>query len=268
MKIGISSWSYRKAIQSGRMDLIGFVDETAHLGAHGVEIANWHLVGTDKAAALKRIADHARRRGLGISALIAGNDFALPAIADRAAEVAATIGWIRMAAGAGIERVNVFTGYHRDGQDPQMERARVVDCFGEVVPEAERCGVVLCLENHSSVHPDADGLLAIIRQVGSDHLRTNPDPTNFVAAFDRVDENARERIYTETAKIAPLAANAHLKINTFTPDGQVEFVDVPRLLRIYQQAGYDGYVVLEYWGDDDPEPPNAQGVALLKRLLA
>ncbi len=268
MKIGISSWSYRKAVESDRMDFIGFVDEVARQGAQGLEIANWHLPGEDKAAALKHIVDHVQRSGLGVSALIAGNDFALPAIADRSAQVAATTGWVRMAADVGIERVNVFTGYHTDGQDPETECARVVDCFCEVVPEAEKRGVVLCLENHSTVHPDADGLLAIIRQVGSDCLRTNPDPTNFVAGFDQLDDAARERIYTETAKIAPLAANAHLKINTFTPDGQAEFVDVARIIEIYRQVGYDGFIVLEYWGNDEPEDPNAKGVTLLKKVLA
>lgn len=273
MKIGISSWSYRKALESGRVDFIGFVDEAARLGAAGVEVANWHLVGgqappsDEKAADLRRIVDHVADRGLEVSALIAGNDFALPGIADRAAQVANTIGWIRMAADVGIERVNVFTGYHTDGQDPEIERVRVVDAYLEVAPEADRLGITLCLENHSTVHPDADGLLAIIRQVGSDRLRTNPDPTNFVRGFDRRSDADREAIYTETAKITPLAANAHLKINTFTPDGQAEFVDVARIIDIYRHVGYDGFIVLEYWGNDEPEEPNARGVSLLKRLL-
>jgi sugar phosphate isomerase/epimerase len=267
MKIGISSWGYRKAVESGRMDFIAFIDETARLGAHGIEIANWHLPGDDKAGALKKIVQHAAKRGVGISALIAGNDFAMTTNAERARQVEATLGWIRMAADVGIERVNIFTGYHKDGQDPELERTRVVDCFLEVVPDAEKRSIVLCLENHSSVHPDADGLLAIIRQVGSKCLKTNPDPTNFVHAFDRVDESARERIYTETAKIALLAANTHLKINTFTSDGRAEFVDVARIIKIYRQVGYDGFIVLEYWGSGEPEVPNAKGVALLNGLL-
>jgi sugar phosphate isomerase/epimerase len=267
MKIGISSWSYRKAIESGRMDFFGLIDETARLDAHGIEIANWHLAGEDKAAALKKIVQHAAERGVDITALIAGNDFAMTTNAERAREVEAALGWIRMAADVGIERVNIFTGHHKYGQDPEIERTRVVDCFLEVVPEAEKRGILLCLENHSSVHPDADGLLAIIRQVGSPCLKTNPDPTNFVHAFDRVDDATRQRIYTETAKIAPLAANTHLKINTFTPDGQAEFVDVDRIIKIYRRVGYDGFIVLEYWGNGEPEEPNAKGVALLKTLL-
>lgn len=273
MQIGISSWSYRRALESGRMNFIDFVDETARLGAHGVEIANWHLVGgvagpsSDKAADLKRIVEHARQTNIGISALIAGNDFAQPAAADRARQVADTIGWIRMASDTGIERVNVFTGYHTDGQDPEIERTRVVDGFLEVVPVAEELGVTLCLENHSTVHPDADGLLAIIRQVGSDRLRTNPDPTNFVFGYDRLDDEARERIYTEAEKIAPLAANSHLKINTFDAEGNAEFVDVARILDIYRKAGFDGFIVLEYWGEGEPEEPNAKGVQVLQRLL-
>jgi len=267
MQIGISSWSYRKAIESGRMDFLAFLDETRRQGAEGVEVANWHLAGDDKAVALQQIVDHADQVGLGISALIAGNDFAMPAAADRAKQVADTIAWTRMAAEVGIERVNVFTGYHVDGQDPELERARVVDGFLEVVAEAEKHNVTLCLENHSTVHPDADGLLAIIRQVGSDRLRTNPDPTNFVRGFDRLDAESREQIYTETAKIVPLAANTHLKINTFTPEGDPEYVDVPRIIEIYRQVGYEGFIVLEYWGNGEPEEPNAKGVNVLKRAM-
>jgi sugar phosphate isomerase/epimerase len=136
-----------------------------------------------------------------------------------------------------------------------------------VVPEAEAREVTLCLENHSSVHPDADGLLWIIRAVGSVRLRTNPDPTNFCPNFSDQSETARDVIYSETEKVARIMANAHLKIRDFTADGQHKQVNVKRILDIFDKNAYDGYVVLEYYGQDDPANPNKRGVELLRRLI-
>jgi sugar phosphate isomerase/epimerase len=143
----------------------------------------------------------------------------------------------------------------------------VVDAYREVAPVAEDHGVLLCMENHSSVCRDADSLLWLIKAVGSECLVPNPDPTNFVPDYQVRGERAREAIYSETSKFAPGMANAHLKVADFKENGDHAYVDVPRLLDIFREAGYDGHLVLEYYGQDDPAEPCAKGVALLRRLF-
>ena len=267
MKVSISSWGYRMWFTEARCDMMGFIDEVKRQGADGFEIFPAHIDQEDPASDLRRIARRAADEGLEISSLIAGNDFALPVTAQRAEHVERMKRWILYAADAGICRMNVFTGYHQPGQDPIMEACRVIDAFREVTPSAEERQVTLCVENHSSVCRDADGLLAIVRAVGSPMLRTNPDPSNFCGNFTGRTEKEREIIYSETEKIAPLMANAHLKIADFTPDGDHKHVDVGRILDIFRGAGYEGHVVLEYYGTDDPVGANARGVALLRKLL-
>ena len=39
------------------------------------------------------------------------------------------------------------------------------------------------------------------------------------------------------------------------------------MLGIFKAAGYDGHVVLEYYGKDDPRESMRKGVAQLKRLF-
>lgn len=266
MKASVSSWSYRALFDQGKMDLLRFVGEVKRLGGDGLEIFPHHLRRDDPGWHLKQIAVKARRLGLEVSSLIAGNNFALPQASERADQVERMKQWIVQAAKAGITRLNTFTGYHVSGQDPFLEVARVIDGYREVSPEAERHGVLLCIENHSSVCADADGILSIIRAVGSPNLRTNPDPTNFVADFTVRSERAREAIYAEAAKLAPLAANAHLKIGDFSDDGEHAFVDVRRLLDILRQGGYDGHVVLEVYRDAEKAADLcAKGLALLRR---
>ncbi len=270
MKASVSSWSYRERFNSGEMDLMSFLDEAARIGADGFEIFARHYDHGKAAEQLGEAVEKGRRLGLEVASLIAANDFACPGAADRAEQVARFVRCIEAAGAAGIERINCFTGHHGDGQDPFMEAARVVDAFREVAPLAEEKGVKLCVENHSSVNRDADGLLAILRAVGSDAMRTNPDPSNFVRGFQQRPEPEREPIYSETAKIAPLAANAHLKVGDFTDDGEHAFLDVGRIVEIFKQAGYEGHVSLEVYGREHSQNPAdvcSKGLALLRKHM-
>ncbi|MHC4248001.1 MAG: sugar phosphate isomerase/epimerase family protein, partial [Planctomycetota bacterium] len=173
MKASISAWSYRSLMQGegAEMDLLSFLDEVKRQGADGFEIFPAYVDAARPAEHLKEVMAKAKTLGLDVSTLIAGNDFARAKAAERAEQVDEMKAWIEAAAAAGIPRMNVFTGYHQPGQDPTMETMRVIDSYREVMPLAEEKGITLCIENHSSVHPDADGLLAIIRAVGSDRLR-------------------------------------------------------------------------------------------------
>ncbi|MGD2174912.1 MAG: sugar phosphate isomerase/epimerase family protein [Candidatus Brocadiaceae bacterium] len=267
MLASISSWSYRSLFEEGATDLLSFVDEVHRQGADGLEIFPRHVNPDDPAGHLSEVARKAGSLGLEVSAVIAANDFARPLATERAEQVERMEEWIRHTASAGIERMNTFTGYHTSGDDPLMEVHRVIDAYREVMPLAEQRDVVLCIENHSSVCRDADGVLAVIRAVGSPNLRTNPDFTNFVQDFRNRSERSLEAVYTETEKVAPLAANAHLKVGDFTDEGEHAYVDVGRLIGILRETGYDGHVALEYYGRDDPVEACAKGIALLRRYI-
>lgn len=267
MKASVSSWSYRTLFDSGQFDLLSFVDEVKRLEATGLEIFPRHVDQDSPAEHLKQVVAKAGELGLEISSLIAANSFAGAAIAERAEQVERMKGWIAAAAAAGIRRMNTFTGYHGDGQDPIMEVCRVIDCYREVMPLAEDNDILLCIENHSSVARDGDSILHIIRAVGSPNLRTNPDFTNFVPGFRELGEKALETMYKETAKVAPLASNAHLKVADFNEDGEHAYVDTSRIVDILDRAGYDGHIVLEYYGRDDCVEACAKGVQLLRRYV-
>ena len=268
MKASVSSWSYRVPFNEGTIDLLGFVGEVRRLGADGFEIFCKHYSADDPAGHLAETVAKGKELGLEVSSLIAGNNFAAPTAAERAEQVEQFKQCIANAAAAGLGRINCFTGYHADGGDPILDVYRVVDAYREVCPLAAERGILLCVENHSSVCSNADGLLAVLRAVGSDAMRTNPDPSNFVRKFQEQSEADREPIYTETAKIAPLAGNAHLKVADFAADGEHAFLDVGRIGDIYRQAGYDGHVALEVYGPaDDPAETCAAGLALLRKHM-
>ena len=47
-------------------------------------------------------------------------------------------------------------------------------------------------------------------------------------------------------KIAPYAVNAQIKVAMKSPDGKKYDADLPRVINILKQAGYRGYVALEF----------------------
>jgi len=268
MKVAIGTWGYRKWFEEKKCDMFALLDEVKAIGADGIEIFPQHIDRSNTAKALADVKAACDAKGLGVASLICGNDFAARQAHCRAQAVANMIRDIHEASAVGIDHLNVFTGYHQPGQDPVMETMRVIDCFREVTPVAQEKKVSLCLENHSSVCRDADSILWLIHAVRGESLWTNPDPSNFLPNFTEAPEAQREVIYTETAKIVPLAANMHLKIRDFKPDGSHAHLDVSRILEMLKPVGYDEWIVLEFFGRDDPHEPNAKGVALLKRLLS
>lgn len=271
MKTAVATWSYRQWFDEGRMDIPAFLEQVKDLGAAGAEIHPRHLRQDEPIGPqLEDAARRAAQLGLEIAAVTAGNNFALATAAERAGEIERFVRMIEDAAAAGIRRLNTFTGYHNAGTDPLLERCRVIDAYREVCPLAAERNILLCLENHSTVCRDADGMLAILAAVGSPALRTNPDPTNFVAEFMNRSDGAREAIYTETARIAPAAANAHFKVGDFTDDGEHAYVDTARMIDIYRRAGYEGFISLEIYGREHPAHPTevcTKALALLERHL-
>ena len=267
MKISVSMWSYRSLIESKKTDYLGFVDEVKRIGGQAFEIFPSHLDQSDPAGAVRKLAEKARKEGLEISSLIAGNDFNKATTKERAEQVEKMKWSITTAAANGIFLLNSFTGYHIPGTPPVQEMFRVIDCYKEVMPLAEEKKVRLAIENHSSVCSDADGLMDLIERVGSPNLGTNPDISNFVPEFARRSETARNNMYPECERIAGLAMNAHIKVDEFTDKGEHPHIDIGRYLDILKKTGYDGHMVIEYYGQGDCALACSQGVKLLKKYI-
>jgi sugar phosphate isomerase/epimerase len=270
MEVYVSSWSYRTKFDDEGYDLVNFVDEVHDLGADGVEIYPKHIKGDDTLAALRAMKKKADSYGMGIASLIVANDFAKDTAAERAAEVAKMKEFIGYAKEIGVKNLNVFTGYHTKGADPWIEVWRVVDGFREVAPLAEEQGINLCLENHSTVVNDADGMMKLISEIGSPAMKTNPDVSNFVPEAMVRGEKSLEEIYRGTEVIAPLMANAHVKIGAFTDEGEHAFIDIPRMLEIYRKVGYHGPIVLEIYGKPGTFPVEEtcrKGIDLLRKYF-
>ena len=105
----------------------------------------------------------------------------------------------------------------------------------------------------ASLNITADQLLAIVKRV-------DPSPW-FGVNFDSGNFNSADP-YADLERVAPYAMNAQLKVSV-TAAGQRQRSNFARVVNILKQAGYRGYLVLEY---EEPEEPRERIPAILDEL--
>ena len=88
----------------------------------------------------------------------------------------------------------------------------------------------------------AERVVQIVKAVNSPWVGINLDTGNFHSSD----------VYAEIAQLASYAINVQVKVSVSGPDGKRQHADFRRLARIISDAGYRGYIVLEFEEPEDP----------------
>ena len=99
------------------------------------------------------------------------------------------------------------------------------------------------MEDDDELTRTSDQLLAILKKTDHPFARINLDCGNF-----------RKDGYKEVERCAPFAAATHIKTNMSSPDGNREAADSVKLFGILANAGYRGYVSVEFEPNDKDNP--------------
>ncbi len=119
---------------------------------------------------------------------------------------------------------------------------------------------VIC-ENHGGPSSNPDALLALIKAVNNPRFGTLPDFGNFPG---RQTGKYTIDIYEAIARMMPYAKGVSAKSYDFDREGRETKLDYARILKIVTDAGYHGYVGIEYEGNRLSEP---EGIRATKKLL-
>ena len=196
----------RPLCKDGTMTLREWVDLAAPLGLDGLEYYSGMLELADPA----RWADARRtveERGLVIPMLCCSPDFSHPDAEFRRVEIEKEKHWIRMAAALGAGFCRVLSGQRR----PELTRAHGVELVAQSIeaclPEAERCGVTLIIENHykddfwsfPEFAQKMDVFCDLVERVQHPRFGVNYDPSNaFLAGDDPLEllQRVKHRVVT------------------------------------------------------------------------
>lgn len=258
MRLSCCAYSYRQALQAGKMTLPEFIQICRQTGFDGVELTAYYFASTERPALndLKRLA---HREGMAISGTAIGSDFANPDTDKRREHVAMTQNWIAYSEILGAPTLRVFAGAVRPEEDAEETFQTVVACLQECAEVAWERGVMLALENHGGLTQTADGTLRLLQAVNRPALGLNLDFGNF-----------HGDIYAQFEQCAPFAVATHAKpLATITPGTPPirERVDYRRVRDILDKAGYRGFLAIEYEEEAAPDVAVPQFAADLRTAL-
>jgi sugar phosphate isomerase/epimerase len=120
-------------------------------------------------------------------------------------------------------------------------------------------GINVLVENHGGLSSNGGWLAALVRKIGLPNCGTLPDFGNF-----RISEGVEYDRYQGVAELMPSAKAVSAKSRDFDAEGNETRVDYRRMMKIVLDAGYRGYVGIEYIGKNVGEP---EGIRATKALL-
>lgn len=192
--------------KEGSMTLQQWVDLAAPLKLDGLEYYSGMLELADPAQwpVARRQVESA---GMVIPMLCCSPDFSQPDPKLRRLEIEKEKNWIRMAATLGAKYCRVLSGQRRPELTVEQGLDIVVANIEACLPEAEKCGVTLILENHYKddfwAYPEfaqkMDVFCALVDRLHHPHFGVNYDPSNaFLAGDDPLEllDRVKHRVVT------------------------------------------------------------------------
>lgn len=253
-KLSLAAYSYRDLlnVKKPMMTLFEFIDECVSFGLDGAELTSYYFPEDVTDEFLRKLKLHCFRSGIDVSGTAIGNDFGFPVGPEREKQLALTRRWIERAGILGAPVIRIFAGHQKPGIDAVEAERLMIEGMEEACAFAGQHGVTLALENHGGPTATAEGLLKFVEAVKNPWFGVNLDTGNFHS----------EDVYGDLARVAPFAVNVQVKVS-ITEKGVKQPVDFKRVAKILREAGYRGYVVLEF---EEAEEPRAACKRYLEEL--
>jgi sugar phosphate isomerase/epimerase len=255
MRLGCAAYSYRDLLKSGEMTLETFVDLCAELDLDGAELTAYYFPDTGREY-LHRLRRHCFRRGVDVLGAAIGSNFTLRDAGARRAQVRNALEWLEHTYALGAPCLRVFAGPVPEGVLEETACEWAIECLQEVVERAGQVGVVVALENHGGVTDTAPQVLRFTERLAGPWFGLNLDFGNF-----HVDP------YAEIRAVAAHAVTTHAKLVSRFGSERRE-LDYARIRAIMEEAGFRGYVSIEYEEAEDPRAAIPPFVANLRRALS
>ena len=272
--IAVSTYSFWRFKRGMKMPIEKCIDEAARLGFDGVDVLLIQMEDQGKGA-LNKIKRHALINGMDLCCMSTHQGYVSPDRAKRQKNIDLTIEQIEIAYQLGIPIIRLNTGrWGTSGNFDELMANRgiepvlpgyteddgfkwVIDSIEKCLPTAEKCGVILGLENHWGMARTPEGLLRIVNAIDSPWLQVLLDTGNFLEdPYDKLDMCAPQTVF--------------MQAKTYYGGGLWYTLDLdyPRIGRIMRKHNFRGYVSLEFEGNGNWETAIPESLALLRKAFS
>jgi len=254
-KISLAQWSLHKPLFAKEIDNLDFAKVAKErFGIDGVEYVNQFF--KDKAKDAKYLEEMKKRTSdLGVTNVLImidgegglGNSDA----AKRTTAVENHYKWVDAAKFLGCHSIRV----NAETDKPYEEGSKLAaDGLRRLSEYAKPLGINVIVENHGGLSSNGKWLSETIRATGMENCGTLPDFGNFYD-YDR---------YQGVTDLMPLAKAVSAKSYDFDEQGNESKIDFAKMMKIVLDAGYRGWVGIEYEGSRlSPD----DGIKATKKLL-
>ncbi|HVW01080.1 MAG TPA: sugar phosphate isomerase/epimerase family protein, partial [Planctomycetaceae bacterium] len=164
--------------------------------------------------------------------------------------------WVEAAKFLGCHSIRV-NAQSSGSYDEQLERA--ADGLAQLTEFGARHEINVIVENHGGLSSNGEWLSAVIKKVNNPRCGTLPDFGNFNLGNGQTYDR-----YKGVKELMPFAKAVSAKSHDFNEQGEEIHTDYHKMMKIVVDAGYHGYVGIEYEGGKVSEH---EGVKLTKALL-
>ena len=276
--IGVSTYSFWQF--NGRETPIEYcINKASEFGFDGIEFLLIQMESEENRY-LQRLKKLAFDAGLNIMGLSTHQSFVSPDYQKRRKNIELTKHQIEIAYALGIPTIRINTGrwgttkpigtksefdvlMDNKGEEPIIEGYTedegykwVIDSIEKCIPIAEKCGVVLGLENHWGLGLTSKGVMKIVNAINSPWLRVTLDTGNF---FNNRKEQIEE-LAPHTCLIQAKTYYGGAKWPAFN-EINIDYKSIGELMR---ENNYKGYVSLEFEGNEDANIAIPKSLELLR----
>ena len=257
-EISLAEWSLHRRLfgrAEPKLDHLDFAGTAREFGIEAVEYVNQFF--KDKAKDTEYLAEMKKRAGdSGVkSVLIMCDGEGALGDADskrRTRAVENHYKWVEAAKYLGCHSIRVNA---RSGGSPDEQLKLAADGLRRLSEFGAKHEINVLVENHGGLSSDPKWLAAVMKEVNLTNCGTLPDFGNFPAETDRYEAVKTLMLYAKAVSA---------KSYDFDDKGSETSIDFHRMLQVVTDAGYHGYVGIEYEGSRLNE---ATGILATRRLL-
>lgn len=276
LKLSLAQWSLHRTLQAGKLDHLDFpATAKGKFGVSAVEYVNTFFGGKTmpfkeagkNAKYLNELLKRSRDEGVDNHLIMVDDEgsLALPDDAKRLPAVENHKKWVEAAKLLGCKTIRV--NLHGEGSSADKKTASI-DSLSRLGEFAKPMSINVVVENHGSDSSNGAWIASVMQEVGMANVGTLPDFGNFCIShpWGQTQDPCEDMYdrYQGVQEMLPFAKGVSAKTYDFDAQGEQPKMDYKRLLDIVKKSGFEGYIGIEFEGNNQPEE---YGIRKTKALI-
>ena len=276
-KLSLAQWSMHRMIREEGLDPYSFAEKAKAWGFTGLEYVS-QLYNPELSEAnyseeamanfVAKSNAEAKKYGMqNVLIMVDGQgELAVTDPEERNKAVKKHFKWVDAAAAMGCHSIRVNLA---GSSNPETWKKNSVDGLTQLATYAKTKNINIIVENHGGLSSNGALVAEVMEMVQMDNCGTLPDFGNFCIRRNNpevYEEGCAESydIYKGVQELMVHAKAVSAKSRNFDAAGNEVDINYAAMLKIVKEAGYTGYIGVEYEGDDLGEEA---GILATKNLL-